>query len=58
MYKSSNWGQFSGAMIGQSWHGSYNSYLEDDEALARELQEMEDSLGSISLYDGLWKSNW
>jgi hypothetical protein len=45
-------------MIGQSWHGRYNSYLEDDEALAREFQEMEDSLGSISLFDGLWKSNW
>ncbi|KAL9335733.1 hypothetical protein Peur_072914 [Populus x canadensis] len=26
-------------MMGQPWHGSYGSYLEDDEAIARELHQ-------------------
>ncbi|CAK7337207.1 unnamed protein product [Dovyalis caffra] len=30
---------YRGAMIGQSWDGSHNSYLEDDEAIARELHQ-------------------
>ncbi|XP_011030196.1 PREDICTED: uncharacterized protein LOC105129712 [Populus euphratica] len=61
--------------MGQPWHGSYGSYLEDDEAIARELhqsynsyvadddaaiarelQEAEDSLGTMALYDGAFGS--
>ncbi|KAJ6672033.1 RING/U-BOX SUPERFAMILY PROTEIN [Salix viminalis] len=62
--------------MGQPWHGSYGSYLEDDgaissrtasdvtiylyvaddAAIARELQVMEDSMGTMAFYDGAFGS--
>ncbi|KAG5234536.1 E3 ubiquitin ligase BIG BROTHER [Salix suchowensis] len=34
-------------MMGQPWHGSYGSYLEDDGAIARELHQMYDSYSNL-----------